>query len=205
MIQASHRGMMMRSSMRSGFLTGALALFVAGCGGGLTNADDGSSKVANLIAFGSTTAPPIARDPTIDDDIVCPSVDLLEGASSIRIGGADASSVRAQVSISDVARECTPTPGGGYLLKIGVEGRALIGPAGSPGRYDAPVRFVVKQGERVLVSRLQRQSVTVASGPSSFTAVESGIAIPKTNDEITILVGLDPGGRAAAGENRRRR
>ena len=45
---------------------------------------------------------------------------------------------RYQVSIGQTARECTPA-GGVMTMKVGVQGRILLGPAGGPGQVDIPL------------------------------------------------------------------
>ena len=87
----------------------------------------------------------------------CPRVDVTEGGAALRTyaGGRTGSpeALRSQLTISNVARECIGRPDGTIVVKVGVEGRALIGPAGAPGRFDAPIHVVVKRGERVFANR----------------------------------------------------
>lgn len=136
------------------------------------------------------------------DDFVCPRVEVLDGTAALRAyTGAQASgTLRHQISIANVARECQVS-GNTVTVKIGVEGRVLLGPAGAAGTFTAPVRFVVKTGDRVLASRVQRVSVTVRAGETgaSFVVVEPGLTVAK--GDIDILVGLD----GASGEPRRAR
>lgn len=126
------------------------------------------------------------------DDFVCPRVEILDGTAALRAfsGGQASGALRHQISIANVARECQ-VAGDLVTVKVGVEGRVLLGPAGAPGTFSAPVRVVVKQGDRVLASRVQRVSVTVPAGEAgaSFVVVEPGLTVPK--GDIDILVGLD--------------
>ena len=115
--------------------------------------------------------------------------------------------MRVQYSMGDVARECTNVrPDGSFTLKVGAEGRVLLGSAGSAGRYDVSVRFVVKDGERVVLSRVQRQSVQVPAGTAqgSFTMVEQGIQVPPGLKDIEIEVGFGAGGQPARRRTARR-
>ena len=61
------------------------------------------------------------------------------------VGGPDNASVRYQFNIGDTARECDPAGPGQATLKIGVSGEVVIGPAGSAGTYNAPLRIMVTQ------------------------------------------------------------
>jgi hypothetical protein len=176
----------------------AAALSLAGCmGGGSAPAASGgaqtSNPVSNLIFWGSTTVPAAPPLP-VDDDFECPSLTISTAAH--RIGG---ESVRAQYSIGDIARECSnPQPDGSFTLKMGVAGQVLLGPAGAPGRYDVSVRFVVKSGERIVLTRVQRQSVIVPAGATQgqFTMVEQGIQVPAGLRNLEFEVGLGAGGDA---------
>ena len=67
---------------------------------------------------------------------------------------------RYQVTIAQTARECAAL-GGVMTMKVGVQGRVLLGPAGGPGQVDIPLRMAVVQegpqpktvGEQVLPAR----------------------------------------------------
>ena len=186
------------------FLAGAASLGLAGCGGG-AGGDGGTVQAA---VFGNPTNQPTAMPQDLADEPGCPSVEVLAGTASYRVGGGGASDVAHQASLNDVARECT-FQGGRMSLKVGVQGRMLIGAAGKPGSYPVPVRIVVKRGDSVVVSRLARVSVSVPPGQGSvpFAHVEEGIALPVSSsidpaDEYTVLVGFDSGG-GSAGRRRR--
>ena len=51
---------------------------------------------------------------------------------------------RYQVTIGQTARECAAL-GGVMTMKVGVQGRVLLGPAGGPGQVDIPLRMAVVQ------------------------------------------------------------
>ena len=152
----------------------------------------------NLFRYGSTTEPPAAPQAGIEVPD-CPRVDVVEGGAALRTytGGCTGSpeSLRSQLTISNVARECIGQPDGSIVVKVGVEGRALIGPAGSGGRFDAPVRVVVKRGDQVFANRIRRIPVTVPAGESqgAFVTVEEGIVVPPGTGDFDIEVGLAGG------------
>lgn len=177
----------------TGLVAVVLAALLGGCAG-----DGATTTLGNLLAFNSPTAPPAPKPAGApdDDEIDCPYVDIANGGAALRqFAGAqgDNSKLRVQISIAEVARQCTPQPGGGFLLKVGVEGRVLLGPSGGPGTYNAPVRFVVKAGSQVIADRRKATSVSVAPGETgaAFAVVEEGIVVPQTSEEVSIDVSLD--------------
>jgi len=69
------------------------------------------------------------------------------------------------------------------FIKVGVEGRVLIGPMGAPGAVDVPLRYaVVREGPepRVIVTRFKRIGATIAPGQTraQFTDIEEGLMFP---------------------------
>jgi hypothetical protein len=188
-----------------------LALLLAGCNmfGGdkpvasAPKAPPSDSAFSNLFKYGSTSAPEINEMEIVDAEFTCPQVEILDGAAAMRINAGE--SVKSQISIGKTARECQIT-GDTVTIRVGVEGRALLGSGGSPGTYTAPVRIVVKDGDKVLVSRIQRKSVTIPPGDTqaAFVVVEEGISVPKGGD-LSLLVGLDPNGRAEAPAKRKKK
>ena len=85
--------------------------------------------------------------PVSSADIYCPEIDIAEGGSAYRVGGADNASVRYQFNISDTARECDPAGPGQASIKIGVAGNLVIGPAGQPGTFSVPLRIAVTDAD----------------------------------------------------------
>ncbi len=154
--------------------------------------DGAGSTLGNLFRYGSTTEPPVAGKPAVEA-AECPGVLVTDGRAAIRTGSN-------QVSIANVARECVEREGGAIAVKVGVEGRALLGPGGSTARFDVPVSFVLKRGDRILASRVRRISVAIPPGEvqASFIAVEGDLIVPPGTGEYDIEVGL--GGSAPAGK-----
>ena len=86
---------------------------------------------------------------------------------------------RYQVSIAQTARECAPL-GGVMTMKVGVEGRVLLGPAGGPGQIDVPLRMAVVQegpNPKTIVSKFYRLAVAIPPGQTSvpFVHVEQDL------------------------------
>ncbi len=114
--------------------------------------------------------------------------------------------MRYQISINDVARECVATgKGGGYRLKVGVQGRVLLGQAGSAGAYGATLSTTVTQGGKVVAKRASRVGASIPAGQTGadFTHVEDGIVVPPGSGDVEIIVGLGQGGAAPARQRRR--
>lgn len=182
-----------------------LCLGLAGCG---SSAPSGTSTALNLLMFQSRTPPPPDQLPKDEEEeLICPQVIVADGGAAIRAqSGPDSSSLRHQISITDVARECTPTGNGGFRLKVGVEGRVLLGPAGGAGTYGATLSTMVLRGSTVVARRSTRvgASVTTGQGGADFVHIEDGIVVPPGGGDVEIIVGLGAGGAAAPGRSRRR-
>lgn len=184
-----------------------VAPIVAATGGCLSSSTgsggtDASSTFGNMFAFGQATAPPVQTGGPLPAQ-ECPAVSVAPGRSAIRNG--EGESLRSQIAISNVARECLENPDGSITVKVGVEGRALLGPAGGGGgRFDVPVSFAIKRGDAVVAARGARASVAIppGEGGANFVVVEGGMVVPKGTGEFDIEVGL--GGSGAATGRRRR-
>ena len=191
----------------------ALAVLLGGCGGGLlpgsgatSPTGDTGSSLGNLVRYGTTTLPPVLQEP--EEEIDCPAVQISPGGAALRIGaGGSSEGVRSQITITDVARECVRN-GGMLVLRVGAEGRVLVGPAGSAGSLGATLRIDVRRGDTVLSSRTARVGASIPSGESqaAWTHVEQGISIPvatlRAGGDTDVFVTL---GGAASQPSRRRR
>lgn len=175
---------------------------LSGCGGSALS--DGGSAVANLLAFNTTNVSAAPPPAPVDEKLQCPPVEVLDGTASSRVyAGAEQtnSSVKYQFSMGDVARECSHV-GDQLVLKVGVEGRALVGPVGAPGSYAAPVRIAVRRekDEKPIATKLYKIPVTIPSGEggAGFSLVADPISVPFTtahaDDDYTIVVGFDAKG-----------
>lgn len=155
------------------------------------------STLSNLLRYGSTTVPPAAA-PIPQEYLDCPGVLVSENGASVRQGSS-------QLAIANVARECIERPGGSVSVKVGIEGRALLGAGESAARFDAPLTIVLKRGDRVLASRVRRVSVAISAGQpqAPFTVIEADLIVPPGTGEFDIEVGFG-GGRAAAPARRHR-
>jgi hypothetical protein len=192
-------------------LAGLLAL--AGCGstgsssGDPNVAGDGSGFATALLYGGRTFSEP---PPQARREYSCPKVEILDGTVAYRSGDAgSARGVAYQASINDFARECSLPTLEQIRIKVGVQGRVILGENGRPGTYNVPVRVAVRRGSETVHSRLASVSVTIAGtdAQAPFVAIDETILLPVgTNDpgdEYTILIGLDPQGTRTARPRRR--
>ena len=132
---------------RAWLIAGGLALAASGgaraeSGGFFKNLFGGGGG-ASEGGGGSLTAPR-ALDP---DDVYCPPVLVADGGAAIQaFAGAagDNSRLRYQIAFARYSRECKARPDGTVGVRVGVELRALLGPAGAPGRFEAPVTVSIK-------------------------------------------------------------
>lgn len=144
--------------------------------------------------------------PTSALGIDCPEILVDGGTSFIRVpAGADSASVRYQLSLGTMARECS-VQDDKLQIKVGVEGAAVLGPAGQAGSFSGALRVSARRqkDEAILQSRTYHVSATVASGATrgEFRMVAEPLIVPYTGphaaDDYEILVGFDQGGAAKA-------
>ena len=142
-------------------------------------------------------------------DINCPFIDIRQGAATLTIpppppdGGNDAMSLKYQGIFVRAARDCKLV-GNQVMMRVGVEGRIIVGPAGGPGQVEVPLRIAVVDsptaGSKLIVTRLIRIPVTLGpnDGSTMFTHVEEGLAFPMPSaaelDRYIVYIGFDPVG-----------
>ena len=200
-----------RSGPGRGRAVGALLAFgvaVAGCSTGPlgSSGSSGSPSVTdrftslfNSSPSGQTQAKVAGPDPNLD----CPTVDVRQGASTLQTTatgkGTDAGSLQYQVTIARTARECALNAGT-MSIKVGVQGRIILGPAGAPTQIDVPLRLaVIREGiePKTIWTRLTKLPIAVPNGQSSvpFTYVEENLSFPVPDagelDAYVIYVGFD--------------
>lgn len=183
-------------------VSSALAALLVGCSGGVGTSSGpatGSSFFTSLSAKSPQAV--IGAQP----DVNCPGVEVRQGASTLTIGpngDTSAMSLKYQASFVREARECAVS-GGNMVMKIGVEGRIIVGPGGGPGQIDVPLRIAVVQetasNMTPVATKLVRIPVTIAAGQGNvpFTYVEDGLSFPLPDpttalDDYKAYVGFDP-------------
>jgi hypothetical protein len=186
-----------------------LGLALGGCGSSGTSSlfskspldlFNNSSQVATGPAVPGNTTPAI--DPNLD----CPEVKIRLGAATLLIGDKPGEGepnpldVRYQGSIMRTARECHVNAGI-VTMKVGIEGRILTGPAGTPGTIDLPLRIAVVQegpNPKTIVSKFARETVTIANAIDRvpFVHIDPDVSFPVPRpasaiDAYVVYVGFD--------------
>jgi hypothetical protein len=135
----------------------------------------------------------------------CPSVDIKTGGGTLAVAAkqqdAGANDLRYQLTFMELARQCF-ADGGTVRMRVGVQGRAIVGPAGASGQVNAPIRYaVVHEGvhPKTIVTKFRRVPVTLdpVSG-STFTDIEEDLSfpMPPPSDlpKYVVYIGFDEAG-----------
>lgn len=177
-----------------------LALALSACSGGmetLTNmVGGGTQQTVNPVT--PTTFGGVSVD-QLRADQLCPSVVIQEGTEVLRLYAGEernATTVRYQATILQTALECGSGLGQ-FSLSLGIAGRALLGPQGSPASLDLPIRVAIVNTatNEVISSDLLRATAVIEPGEVSatFTLVDRSyfLPIPTRQTDYQILVGFD--------------
>jgi len=187
----------------------ALALLAGGCSAGSSvGAPSGADSSSSGLISGFFAGASASSRQTVagaQPDVNCPRVEIRTGASTLTIGPTGdkaALSLKYQGTFSRVARECAVVDGN-MVMKIGVQGRVIVGPAGGPGQVDVPLRIAVVQespGRAIpIVTKFIRLPVAVGpnDGNVPFTHIEPAMSFPLPTpppllDDYVAYVGFDP-------------
>ncbi len=166
-----------------------------------------TSRVKQFFSGVSGTtlaAAPVAAGAAPAAAINCPGVDYRQGAATFAVNAPSAEnsalSLRYQASFTQTARECL-VRGSDVTIKVGVQGRVVVGPAGGPGPVSLPLRYaLVREGiePRTIWTKLYNVPVTIPEGqlnvPFIHVEEEMTVPIPSTIDldAYVIYVGFDP-------------
>lgn len=198
----------------------SLALLASGCGGNPfggptastpaaapTPVSDSSGgflrdDIASFFSGSSDKAPQAVAGATPDVD--CPYIQIREGASTLTINGAGdnaAMSLKYQGTFVRAARQCAVVAGQ-MVMKIGVQGRLVLGPQGGPGEVNVPLRIAVVDEKpasaKTIVTKLIMIPVAVRSADDnpSFTHVEDNVTFPLPSsselENYIVYIGFDP-------------
>ena len=178
---------------RAGLFLMPLSLGLSACMGGGA-APTGSTSQPGMFSglFGQAAKPapePVAIEAAAPVEMECPKVDIREGGTNYRQSADKA--VKVQFTIRNVARECA-TVGDSTVMKIGIEGIALLGAAGKPGPTSAPLTILVTRGDKTIVTRASSAKANIPADEeqSLFRVIEDGIKIPPGQGDVTVSVGF---------------
>lgn len=211
---------------KSVLLPALLALTLAGCGAGegldgAFGAQDmgvaGGSRLgtpSNPVVTTGTTAGVTNSAPTgsltvgsgPDMQVYdCPPVTVRTGAATWQVTDKPSGALKLQGTITRLARECA-IAGPNMQVKVGIEGRVLLGEKGAPGPVKVPIRIaVVQEGPtpRTLFTKFFFVAVDLPRDQSqaTFAVVEDLVSFPLLKpaemDRHVIYVGFDPQGTEA--------
>jgi hypothetical protein len=159
--------------------------------------------------FTGDSGQPLAAAPSqtqASTDFDCPTVDFRQGAATLTVNDSKAEnaalSLKYQASFVKTARECD-VHGDMVTIRVGVQGRVVVGPAGAPGTVTVPLRYaLVREGiePRTLWTKLFAIPVTLSGSQLNvpFTHVEEEMTVPvPSRGELAayiIYIGFDPDG-----------
>ena len=168
-----------------------------------------TSRVKSFFSGDSGNLSSPASQAAAGADIECPSVEYRQGAATLAVNspGAEntALSLRYQASFTQTARECI-LRGNNLTIKVGVQGRVVVGPAGGPGSIGIPLRYaLVREGAepKTLWTKLFTVPVTIPENQLNlpWLHIEEEMTVPRpASDELeayVIYIGFDPEGGAA--------
>jgi hypothetical protein len=180
----------------------AVAAILGGC--------SGASLTASLPSWFTRSSPTQATQAsasaetvskTLDDD--CPGVEIRTGTGTLAVAAKTqqptANDLRYQLTFTDYARQCA-VDGGTVRMRVGVQGRAIVGPAGAPPQVSVPLRYaVVREGvePKTIVTKFRRLSLPLPSGSTNvtFTDIEEDLSFPMPSlvelQAYVVYVGFD--------------
>ena len=184
-----------------------LAAGITGCSSvGSTNWFPSIPGFSNVVTT-SADRTAMAQQPTppsLDD--ACPPAEIRQGASTLAIAAKTqqptASDLRYQLSIIELARQCA-LEGPEVRMRVGVQGRVIVGPAGAPNQVDVPLRYaVVREGvePKTITSKFRRIPVSMGQGATNvmFTDIEEDLRFPMPSraelEAYVVYIGFDDAG-----------
>jgi hypothetical protein len=167
-------------------------------------------KIASFFS-GATQKEPQPVTNAAQPNVGCPFLDIRQGASTLTFpppppdGSNEAMALKYQGIFVRAARDCAVV-NGQMVIRIGVQGRIIVGPAGGAGQIDVPLRIAVVSAPitapKTVVTKLIRIPVTIgANDPNvDFTHIEEGLTFPmpsSSSDPYVVYLGFDPLAAAA--------
>jgi hypothetical protein len=164
-----------------------------------------TDKLGGWLGLGKSSTPPTGNNPAGPAvEVDCPSVAVRQGAATLAITqpGAEPGpmTTRYQASLGQMARECAAL-GGMMTMRVGVEGRILVGPVGGPGQVDLPLRMAVVQegpAPKTVLSKFYKLAVAIPPGQTGvpFVHVEQDLSFPMPRgadlEAYIVYIGFDP-------------
>jgi hypothetical protein len=180
----------------------SIGAIAAGCSGSLPSLSGSLPSWFSAPSSSATQAQASAPGISLEND--CPAVDIRTGAGTLAVAAksqeATANDLRYQLTFLELARQCF-VDGGTLRIRVGVQGRAVVGPAGAPPQIAAPIRYaVVHEGvqPKTIVTKFRRVPVALGSGNPVFTDIEEDLSFPMPPfadlQRYVVYVGFDEAG-----------
>ncbi|MCJ8143554.1 hypothetical protein MKI84_11570 [Ancylobacter sp. A5.8] len=135
-------------------------------------------------------------------DFTCPGVQVRGGAAAWQVTDPGDGGLRYQATLGQFSRECHYTTPD-MTMRVGIQGRVLLGAKGGPGRVSVPIRLaLVEEGPVPKPVWTKFYSVPVEIGEGvmqvDFGLVASDVTFPRpspaTLERYVLYVGFDPQG-----------
>jgi hypothetical protein len=189
--------------------SGLLALVLGACSS--VPSAPSMSSWSSMFGSNSSSTPTAANASagnTLPANFECPEVQVRQGAATLTNSANPAEptamNLRYQITIGTFARECRAGPNNMVLLKVGMQGRVILGPeGGAPSSVDVPLRYAVVSeaiDSKVITTKLDRISVAIPPNDSNvlFSHVTEGLDFPMPRgseiDAYIVYIGFDPAG-----------
>jgi len=200
-----------RAKARALLVLTAAGLTLAGCGGGSmfgagSSIGNATSAVGDRFSqlFGSNSQQPGEAPPApADGGLTCPSVSIRPGASTYAVAApgkqAVGNDLRYQATITRTARDCN-LDAGQITVRIGIQGRVIVGPSGAPDAVDVPLRVAVVQegvSPKTIATKVFQTRVQIGGETSvPFSLVGEDLVYPAPSaavgDSYVFYIGFDP-------------
>jgi hypothetical protein len=166
-------------------------------------------KISSFFSGATQKGPQAAAN--AQTDVECPFLDIRQGASTLTIpppppdGSNEAMALKYQGTFVRAARDCAVV-NGQMVMRVGVQGRVIVGPAGGAGQIEVPLRIAVVSAPltspKTVVTRLIRIPVSIGANDDNvdFTHIEEGLSFPLPStaaDPYLVYIGFDPLAAAA--------
>jgi hypothetical protein len=198
-----------------------VALALAGCSSfstsGVSDWFPSVPGFSSVAASGDRSAMAAADTPWVPSmDSDCPGLDIRQGAGTLAIAAKNqqptANDLRYQLTFTQLARQCALN-GPTIRMRIGVQGRVLVGPAGAPNEVSVPVRYaVVQEGvePKTIATKFRRFGVAIPPGSVNvpFTDIEEDLSFPIPDraviDAYVVYIGFDETGERTRPEPKKK-
>jgi hypothetical protein len=176
------------------------AIMMGGCSSGTSGLSSFGERFNQAAASGTVAQSSAAEQSSSVSS--CPAVDVRPGTSSLAFNAAGAEgamALRYQATLGQTARECHAV-GGNLNMKVGIQGRIILGPAGGPGAIEVPLRVALVQegpSPKTHWTKLYRIPVTISDGVPhvTFTHVEEDLTVPMPGgadiESYVVYIGFD--------------